>query len=731
MNDPWHEDALDGLVAYLEAARDAGGTAWAMVVASSERLGGEVVGELRGRLGRVQVLRLCTYVDPRDSLQRMLDAPPPEDSFRTTILSGVSLVLDEESGDGLLSWLNLHREGFERSGEAFVFILSSSAADRWSREAADFDRYVQRFEFMDWDDLVEEARRAAAQIELEGESGEQGLRAVEQRLAWARSLGGQQVAQALIQLAGQALPQGLDARAEQALSEASRSVGEHHGLLRSHAATLRAYILCNQGRPGDSLRELESLGDSDEFDEKLLLTARSRTYFHLGKPRRALESTERCAELGASDDLVFANLAIGEAWLGMLGAARRHAGTNPLPSKLVQLEGFDEQDEEIVREIAEVLVDEESASAILKTVGAPRSRVPPFRSALDFWAEVMMDARKGVLPGGFARIVDEVAKAHPGNLLFRRYLESDSTIVDAHEEAKPPSMDSHVDASLSLIVGELPRALELLMVSLRFLEHRGSRLLATVIVQLARASLEVARPRRCLELVRAARAHRGSQSATVREMATVEAEALSILNGPLSVGVVIREEEERQRGWEAPIPAAELTYVRGLGASLDEDARRHLQDAADRYRMMEGLLYLSEVERRLARIDRLSGALEEATARVEEGLAWHVREGARPREARDRTELAMIALGRGQAQRAREHAVQALDLLRDCGTRLYEPAALVALAAAERALGHDDAAAAHDQRWRRLVRGIDAKGLEAELERDAAWAASLRPTPTT
>ena len=205
MNDPWHKDTLNGLVAYLEAAKGAGGTAWAIVVVSSERLGGEVTGELRARLGRVRVLRLCTYVDSRDSLQRMLDAPPREGGFLTTILSGLPAVLDEGVGDELLSWLNLHREGFERPGEAFVFVLSPSAADRWAREAADFDRYVQRFEFMDWDDLVEEARQAAAQIEPEGESGEERLRAAEQTLERARSLDDQQVANALIRLAQEAM----------------------------------------------------------------------------------------------------------------------------------------------------------------------------------------------------------------------------------------------------------------------------------------------------------------------------------------------------------------------------------------------------------------------------------------------------------------------------------------------------------------------------------------------
>ncbi|MGM0574440.1 MAG: hypothetical protein ACQEXJ_01725 [Myxococcota bacterium] len=207
------------------------------------------------------------------------------------------------------------------------------------------------------------------------------------------------------------------------------------------------------------------------------------------------------------------------------------------------------------------------------------------------------------------------------------------------------------------------------------------------------------------------------------EHAWLRARLARVLGGSEAVREVVADEEERQAGWDAPIPAAELAFARGLAAATDEEARRHLQDASDRYRAMEGWLYLSEVERWLARLDRLEGDLDHAEARVEEGLAWHEPEGARPAEARDRIELSLIALGRGDARTAREEAGRALELIRECETRLDEPAALVALAAAERALGRSEAADAHDARWRRLVRGMEADGLMADLERDADWAA--------
>lgn len=195
------------------------------------------------------------------------------------------------------------------------------------------------------------------------------------------------------------------------------------------------------------------------------------------------------------------------------------------------------------------------------------------------------------------------------------------------------------------------------------------------------------------------------------------------LGGPSAVEPVVTEHTARQATWDAPIPAAELAFARGLAAADDDDARHHLQDASDRYRAMDGKLYLAEIERRLARLDRLAGDLDRAEARVREGLTWHHPEGARPAEARDRIELAMIALGRGDAALARQEAQTALALIRECGTRLDEPAALVALAAAECALGHRDIADAHDARWRRQVAGMEALGLAAALERDAAWAA--------
>src|SRR5690606_24404653 len=77
--------------------------------------------------------------------------------------------LDGEDSGELLTWLNFHREDFERAGEAFVFMVSSKHADAWSKSAPDLDRYTQHFELVDWYDLVVAAERAA---ELTSDTGD-------------------------------------------------------------------------------------------------------------------------------------------------------------------------------------------------------------------------------------------------------------------------------------------------------------------------------------------------------------------------------------------------------------------------------------------------------------------------------------------------------------------------------------------------------------------------------
>lgn len=572
MNDPWHQETLAGLVAVIEAARAGGGTAYAVVVASSERLGGEIVGELRARLGQAEVLRLCTYVEPRRSIQERLGEPPRE-GFRTTIVQGLPTVLESERGEGLLHWLNFRREAFARSCEAFVFVLTREAADLWAKEAPDLDRYTAHFGFEDWDDLVEAAERAAAKKEIEGENGQTRLRQARERASQARRLGGDFAVGALLEVGELEANAGHYVDAEQTLAEAWSLEAGAHPAMRGRAVLWRAYLLREQGHPDAALQLLRSAHGA-MIDDASVAAAHCGAYEELGKD--ASSYRERYPEL-----------------------ERSHAESQRLG----------------------VLLEEGKIH--------------------EFLAEAWRLAR-----------------------------------VATHE--------------------------------------CKSAVFVAVMLLFARAALGAGRPRRCAEILDGARALPGSQSARLRGFAVFRAEARWTLAGPAAVVPIVYEEEQRQRGWTAPIPAAELAYARGLASTTDDDARRHLQDAADRYRVMDGVaFYLHKPQLELARLDRLHGDLDRAAARLPQ-----------PPGPRVHTELAMIALGRHDAKTAHKHALQALDLVRALGRRLHEPAALVALAAAERALGNLDSAASHDARWRRLVRGIDAKGLEAALERDAAWAAT-------
>lgn len=616
MNDPWHQETLDGLVAFIEAAKQAEGTAWAVVVVSSERLGGKVIGELGVRLQGVELLRLCTYVDPRHSLTSRLEAPA-RDGFQTVVVEGLGAALEADRRGELLPWLNFRREEFERAGEAFVFVLSREVADRWSKQAADLNRYMQWFEFVDWDDLVEAAGRSAESEDLVGPSREEELRRAEARRELTRGLGVGQEREALDELAYQQLVAGLHARAIETLVEIVTLTGDDADV---QAILARSDVEQIKGHPEVALRMLENI-EAGAIDEAHRLSELGDAYFRAGQSKQAFACAERLLELRPTDDDALANMAEVAYWWGEI----------------------------------------RKASTLCERMGSDRG----------------------------------VARAN--------------------------------EAVIALTTGAYATALDLLMRARRDLKHSGfSHLVVHLVQDLASMSLDTAAPLRAVDLLDEARSLPGSRSTRSLKWPLLWARTLWILHGPAAVSIVVEHEEQRQQGWTAPIPAAELAHVRAFAAASDHDARHHFQDAADRYRSMEALSRLSEIERSLARLDRLEGDLDRATERIDEGLTWHVREGTRPWEARDRIELAMISLGRAQPSVAQEQANLALQIIRECGIRLYEPAALVALAAAERAQGSPAVADAHDERWRRLVRGIDAKGLEAALERDASWAKSLK-----
>lgn len=128
--------------------------------------------------------------------------------------------------------------------------------------------------------------------------------------------------------------------------------------------------------------------------------------------------------------------------------------------------------------------------------------------------------------------------------------------------------------------------------------------------------------------------------------------------------------------------------------------------------------FLPDCEHTLARFHRLAGHLEKAITLAEQAAHRAHVQGNRPAIARADTERAFIAIARGDAKTARTHAETALQCIGETRFRIDEPAALAALAAARRLAGNDDSS--DERRWRRLVRGMGARGLERRIEQSLA-----------
>lgn len=196
------------------------------------------------------------------------------------------------------------------------------------------------------------------------------------------------------------------------------------------------------------------------------------------------------------------------------------------------------------------------------------------------------------------------------------------------------------------------------------------------------------------------------------------ADLLHTQGGPSAVASLVQTEQRRQDGWHAPKPAALLLYAQSLATADEQVARDYLEFSSRKLRAMDLSLYLGEVERELARLDRLAGDTNRARTRVEEGLVWHLREGAIWRECLDRCELALVDVIDKKVDRAREHAGRALELAREFDLRVCEPTALTALATVEYARGRHDTASTYRSRARRLTEYMHAQGLADRLARD-------------
>jgi tetratricopeptide (TPR) repeat protein len=135
--------------------------------------------------------------------------------------------------------------------------------------------------------------------------------------------------------------------------------------------------------------------------------------------------------------------------------------------------------------------------------------------------------------------------------------------------------------------------------------------------------------------------------------------------------------------------------------------------------------FLPDAETLLARLSYLSGNLPEAH-RWAESAAEKAREmGARAMADQADTERAFIALAKGDGAEAKRLASGVILSIGETRYRIDEPPAVAARAAALRLLGEDDRP--DERRWRRLVRGIGAKGLERRIEQSLEAVGQLVP----
>jgi CHAT domain/Effector-associated domain 1 len=84
---------------------------------------------------------------------------------------------------------------------------------------------------------------------------------------------------------------------------------------------------------------------------------------------------------------------------------------------------------------------EDSARAILLTIGFPPAAIPAFKAAATFWPETVLKLRHGVIENGVVRLLEAVCADHPANAEARRLLavEMGRAAADAHAASTGPA----------------------------------------------------------------------------------------------------------------------------------------------------------------------------------------------------------------------------------------------------------------------------------------------------
>jgi len=69
----------------------------------------------------------------------------------------------------------------------------------------------------------------------------------------------------------------------------------------------------------------------------------------------------------------------------------------------------------VVEVLQDLYYEGPAARSLLLRIGYPPARIPAFHTADTFWIEIVLRLERGILVDGLARLINEVAKDHPGN----------------------------------------------------------------------------------------------------------------------------------------------------------------------------------------------------------------------------------------------------------------------------------------------------------------------------
>lgn len=143
--------------------------------------------------------------------------------------------------------------------------------------------------------------------------------------------------------------------------------------------------------------------------------------------------------------------------LTSVGAAWSRDPTSTLvPGGIMTLDQAESQG--LVRELARTIANAEQATGLLREIGFPVERIPPFANfttPIDFWRRVCTELGHGVVADGLARLFAAVARMFPGNPVFNPgpVASSPAPVVDAPVQRAPATRNpAGAHGSISVVL---------------------------------------------------------------------------------------------------------------------------------------------------------------------------------------------------------------------------------------------------------------------------------------